>query len=144
MLDDYLYKIIVLYYGLILCILLINVLFTGFRKNWLKLLWILPQTAGNAAHLSCSAIRYVKKCINPFPVFITASITVQVQKETICMSGFQQFWVHLDQFMKVEFSSWTSIFLLSILSNPPRWGTKINMFKLDNHHCQRCFLIQSA
>lgn len=135
------FSLLLLYYDLILCTLLTDDLFTGFRKNWLKLLWILPQTAGNAAHLSCFAIRYVRKCINPFPVFIIASITVQVQKETICMNGFQQFWVHPDQFMKVEFSSWTSISLLSILSNPPRWGMQINIFKPNNHHCQRCFLI---
>jgi hypothetical protein len=52
-----------------------------------------------------------------FYVLIITSITVPVQKETICMNGCQQFWVLLDQFMKVEFSFWTSIFLQNTLLN---------------------------
>ena len=44
--------------------------------------------------------------------------------------GFNNFWVHLGQFMKVEFSSWTSISLLRILSNPPKVR-----FRTIIYHC---------
>lgn len=104
----------------------------GSRRNWLKSPSILLQIAGGFLVSSLTHKVTVSAPLTPELIQMNSSLAPD-PKETTFTSGSPPFWVHQDQSMRAECSSWTSISLQNTHLNPLRYGCCLASKVLFNH-----------